>query len=66
MCLLANENFPLGAIVALRVQGLEVAWVRSDAPGSSDGQMAVAALSQRDDWAGHFAVIENQRIREVR
>lgn len=26
-------------------------------------QLAVAALQQRDDWAGHFSVIEDDRIR---
>ena len=112
MRILANENFPFDAVDALRAQGHDVFWVRSDAPGSSDEQVlaraqaenrivvtfdkdfgelafryglpascgiilfrisadssahiarvAVAALRQRDDWAGHFAVIEDQRIR---
>ena len=26
-------------------------------------QIVVAALESRDDWAGHFSVIENQRLR---
>ena len=112
MRILANENFPGDAVVALRDRGHDVAWVRSDAPGSSDvevlarGQaenrilvtfdkdfgelafrsrlpassgvllfrisapssshivrVAVAALESRTDWAGHFAVIEDDRIR---
>jgi predicted nuclease of predicted toxin-antitoxin system len=109
---LANENFPGDAVVALAERGHDVAWVRSDAPGSSDRQViaraqikerilitfdkdfgelvfrsqlpassgvvlfriaapssahvarvAVAALESRTDWAGHFAVIEDDRIR---
>ena len=112
MHILANENFPGDAVVALRERGHDVAWVRSDAPGSSDVQVlaraqaedrilitfdkdfgelafrselpassgvvlfrisapsslhvarvAVAALESRTNWAGHFAVIEDDRIR---
>jgi len=112
MRILANENFPGEAIAALRARGHDVAWVRTDAPGSSDVQVleraqrehrivvtfdkdfgelafhsrlpssngiilfrtsapssahvaraAVAALESRTDWAGHFAVVEDNRIR---
>jgi predicted nuclease of predicted toxin-antitoxin system len=112
MRLLANENFPLDAVEALRAEGHDVAWIREDAPGSSDeqvlaraqqegrilvtfdkdfgelafrsklpatggvilfritasssrriAQVAVQALAARTDWAGHFSVIEDQRIR---
>jgi len=111
MRILANENFPGDAIVALRQQGHDVAWIRADAPGSSDqvlaraqaenrilitfdkdfgelafrarlaalsgiilfristpsakhiARLAVAVLGSRTDWAGHFAVIEDTRIR---
>jgi predicted nuclease of predicted toxin-antitoxin system len=112
MRILANENFPGDAVVVLRKRGHDVAWVRSDAPGSSDtqvlaraqtegrvlvtfdkdfgelafrsglpassgvvlfrisapssahvAQVAVAALESRTDWAGHFAVVEDDRIR---
>ena len=114
MRILANENFPGDAVEALRAQGHDVAWVRSDAPGSSDPQvlaraqaegrilvtfdkdfgelafrsglpapsgivlfristpssqhvarLAVAALESRTDWAGHFAVVEDDRIRHT-
>ncbi len=114
MRLLANENFPGEAVEALREQGYDVAWVRTDAPGSSDAQVlrraqheqrilltfdkdfgelafraglpascgivlfripassaeyvarvAVAALSGRTDWPGHFAVVEERRIRMI-
>jgi predicted nuclease of predicted toxin-antitoxin system len=110
--ILADENFPGDAVTALRERGHDVAWVRSDAPGSSDAQVmaraqvegrvlitfdkdfgelifrvgllassgivlfrisalspayvarvAVAALESRADWAGHFAVVEDDRIR---
>jgi predicted nuclease of predicted toxin-antitoxin system len=111
MHILAHENFPGEAVMALRRQGQDVAWVRVDAPGSSDqevleraqtenrviltfdkdfGEMAfhwgltsstgvilfrtqvspglvariaVAILESRADWAGHFSVIEEDRIR---
>jgi len=112
MRILADENFPGDAVVALREHGHDVAWVRSDAPGSSDikvlaraqaegrllvtfykdfgelafrsrlptssgivlfrvsapspshvARVAVAALESRTDWAGHFAVVEDDRIR---
>lgn len=112
MRLLANENFPLDAVEALREYGHNVAWIREDARGSKDeqvparaqqedrivitfdkdfgelafrsklpaiggiilfritaisskyvAQMAVQALASRTDWAGHFSIVEDQRIR---
>lgn len=112
MRILANENFPGDAVAALAQRGHDVAWVRSDAPGSNDwkvlewaaaedrvvitfdkdfgelafraklpassgivlfrisapssayvARVAVAALESRTDWAGHFAVVEDARIR---
>ncbi|MBI5296999.1 MAG: DUF5615 family PIN-like protein [Chloroflexi bacterium] len=112
MRLLANENFPLDAVQALRTNGHDVAWIREDARGSADdkvliraqeekrilitfdkdfgelafrsklpadcgiilfritpvsstyiAQVAVQALASRKDWAGHFSVVEDQRIR---
>ncbi|MDQ3004439.1 MAG: DUF5615 family PIN-like protein [Chloroflexota bacterium] len=112
MRLLANENFPLDAVEALRANGPDVVWVREDARGSNDeqvlaraqqedrilvtfdkdfgelafrtklpstsgvilfrispissqyiSQVAVQAIASRADWAGHFSVIEDQRIR---
>lgn len=112
MHILANENFPEDAIVALRQRGHDVAWIGTDAPGSSDEQVlaraqaedrilitfdkdfgelafrarlpassgiilfristpssahiaraAVTVLDSRTDWAGHFSVIEDNRIR---
>lgn len=112
MRLLANENFPLDAVEALRAEGHDVAWIREDARGSNDeqvlargqkeerilitfdkdfgelafrsklpassgvilfritmsssqhlAQVAVQAIASRTDWAGHFSVVEDNRIR---
>jgi predicted nuclease of predicted toxin-antitoxin system len=111
MRILADENFPGDAVTALRERGHDVVWIRTEAPGVSDGDVlaraqarrqeplitkdfgglafrrglpatsgiilfrlsalspasvarpAVAALEARADWAGHFSVIEDDRIR---
>ncbi|MBI3950199.1 MAG: DUF5615 family PIN-like protein [Acidobacteria bacterium] len=112
MRFLANENFPYDAVLALRQNGHDVAWMRTEAPGSRDedvlarakaedrilitfdkdfgeltfrsklptscgiilfrisapsssyvARVAVAAVESRADWAGHFAVVEEHRIR---
>jgi predicted nuclease of predicted toxin-antitoxin system len=47
MRILANENFPGDAVAALRERGHDVAWVRADAPGSSDRD--VLARAQAED-----------------
>jgi predicted nuclease of predicted toxin-antitoxin system len=47
MRFLANENFPLAAIEALRRAGHDTAWIQVDAPGSSDE--AVLARAVRDE-----------------
>lgn len=39
MRLLANENFPRVAVDALRAEGHDVFWVRTEAPGSSDREV---------------------------
>ncbi|HUT36442.1 MAG TPA: DUF5615 family PIN-like protein [Planctomycetota bacterium] len=46
MRLLANENFPGEAVAALRQRGHDVAWVRTDAPGSSDPQVLARAMAE--------------------
>jgi predicted nuclease of predicted toxin-antitoxin system len=46
MRLLANENFPMDAVVALQGQGHDVSWVRLIAPGSSNPE--VLALAQAE------------------
>lgn len=112
MRILANENFPLDAVLALRRRGHDVAWVREETPGISDrevleraqregrlivtfdkdfgelafhaelpaacgivlfritarsstqiARIAVAAIEGRPDLAGHFSVVEDDRIR---
>jgi predicted nuclease of predicted toxin-antitoxin system len=112
MRLLANENFPLDAVEALRTDGHDVAWIREDSRGAPDEQIlrraqaenrivvtfdkdfgelafrsklpaqsgvilfritpkssqhiaqtAVQALASRDNWTGHFSVVEDSRIR---
>ncbi len=45
--LLADENFPGDAIIALRHAGYDVLWIRTAAPGSSDPQ--VLALAQAEN-----------------
>jgi hypothetical protein len=45
MLLLANENFPRVAIDALRVDGHDVLWVRTECPGATDEQ--VLQLAQK-------------------
>ena len=47
MRLLANENFPLDAVEALRVNGHDVAWIREDARGSRDDE--VLARAQKEE-----------------
>lgn len=112
MRFLANENFPLDAVEALRQQGHDVIWIRTESPGISDAevlsraqeedrilltfdkdfgelafriklpatsgivlfritapssvvvaQKVIVALALREDWAGHFSVIEDDKIR---
>ncbi len=47
MRFLANKNFPRVAAEALRAGGHDVAWVRVDAPGSTDEQ--ALARARADD-----------------
>ena len=46
MRFLANENFPLDAVVALRTAGHDVMWIRTESPGISD--FSVLARAQRE------------------
>ena len=61
MNFLANENFPLDAVEALRLAGHDVAWVRADAPGSTDQQVLARAMAEQrvlltfDKDFGHLA-----------
>ena len=114
MKLLANENFPKEAVEALRKDGHDVIWVRTESPGISDRKVlahaeaenrivvtfdkdfgelafrsglriscgvilfritprspglvanfAVKAFGARTDWAGHFSVVEEHRVRMI-
>jgi hypothetical protein len=47
MRFLANENVPRGAVEALTRAGHDVAWVRLDAPGSTDEVILARAVSER-------------------
>lgn len=109
---LADENFLGDAVTALREAGNDVAWIRTDAPGSTDREVLTRAITEqrilltfdkdfgdlayrcrlpatcgivlfrisppsprvatrlirtvlqsRDDWAGHFSVVEENRLR---
>jgi predicted nuclease of predicted toxin-antitoxin system len=46
MRLLADENFPLPTVEALRLAGHDVFWVRTDAPGTGDA--ALLELAEAD------------------
>jgi predicted nuclease of predicted toxin-antitoxin system len=112
--LLANDNFPWEAVEALRKDGYDVTWVRTDCPGITDtnvlriahpenrivltfdkdfgesafrsgmhrapgvilfrvalrspgfvARLAVTALRSRMDWAGHFSVVQENRVRMI-
>ncbi len=48
MRILADENFPGDIIETLRIQGYDVLWIRTDAPGISDRAiLAFAQIEQR-------------------
>jgi len=46
MRILADENFPGLAVAALRQQGHDVRWVRTEAPGMSDAEVLTWAVSE--------------------
>lgn len=46
MRLLANENFPLDAVEALRADGHDVLWIREGARGSTDEQVLARAQQE--------------------
>lgn len=46
MRILANENVPRAVVLALRAGGHEVAWVRTDAPGATDREVARRAARE--------------------
>jgi predicted nuclease of predicted toxin-antitoxin system len=46
MQFLANENFALDVVAALRNEGHDVAWIRTDAPGSKDPDILRRAVAE--------------------
>ena len=46
MRLLADENFPGDAVIALGEAGYDIVWVRKDAPGISDHDVLALARAQ--------------------
>jgi predicted nuclease of predicted toxin-antitoxin system len=46
MKFLANENVAADAVVALREKGHDVAWIRTDAPGSKDEDVIARAMAE--------------------
>ena len=115
MRLLADENAPEALVLALRADGHDVAWIRTDSPGLDDVSILVRARAEnrilltfdkdfgelafrfglpassgivlvrltirtmdhisvaiasifaaRNDWSGHFSVIEESRVRMTR
>src|SRR5438445_11654264 len=47
MQFLANENFPLDVVEAVRNLGHDVTWIRTDAPGSKDRDILKRAMSEQ-------------------
>jgi predicted nuclease of predicted toxin-antitoxin system len=64
--LLANENIPGDLIHALRENGFDVAWIRTEAPGSSDPDVMARAVREKrilitsDQDFGELAVRQKQ------
>jgi predicted nuclease of predicted toxin-antitoxin system len=46
MLFLANENIPVAVVETLRNEGHDVAWVRTDAPGSKDPEILQRAVKE--------------------
>ncbi len=46
MRLLADENFPKSAVLALRAAGHDVSWVAEDIPSVSDKEVLALAIAQ--------------------
>ena len=45
MRFLADENFPYDAVQALRDDGHDIVWIRTEAPGISDRQVLARAMA---------------------
>src|SRR5438105_13045903 len=46
MQFLANENFPLDAVEAIRKLGHDVIWIRTESPGAKDPEILHRAVSE--------------------
>jgi hypothetical protein len=46
MLILADENFPLATVEAMRADGHDVLWVRTDCPGRADAALLERAEAQ--------------------
>jgi predicted nuclease of predicted toxin-antitoxin system len=46
MRFLADENFPRGAVEALRSAGHDVDWIRASAPGAADAAVLATAIAE--------------------
>ena len=55
MRFLANENFPLDAVEALRAAGHDVAWIRDESPGIADPVVLARAVR----WHAEHRVMLN-------
>jgi predicted nuclease of predicted toxin-antitoxin system len=45
--ILANENFPRGAVEALQTAGHNVAWIRIESPGITDEEVLARAVAEQ-------------------
>lgn len=78
MRLLADENFPLPTLAALRHAGHDVTWVRTDLPGTGDAVLLDIAVPEHitplvlrtmaadQDWTGRASVVSPDRVLMVR
>lgn len=70
MRLPANENFPRDAVEALRKDGHDVSWVRTECPGMSDREVLTKAQDENRDekegdiWKGLAAFVEQIQRRQ--
>lgn len=72
MRILADENFPGDIVKTLRIEGYDVLWIRTDAPGISD--KAILAFTQTEqrvivtfdkDFGNLHFVLDYQRLVEL-
>jgi predicted nuclease of predicted toxin-antitoxin system len=45
--ILANENFPRGAVDALQSAGHDVVWIRTESPGIADEEVLARAMAEQ-------------------